>query len=96
MMHGGYIWVGKVRRVRAAPSTSCCPPGKEAANFSLPPVSDDDRPLVLVLDDDPSALQLVQDYLGPENYQVCCHFDSGAKRCKSPMNFNRQSSSPTL
>jgi CheY-like chemotaxis protein len=39
-------------------------------DVQLPEIREDGRPVILVIDDDPAALQLVEDYLGRDAYQM--------------------------
>ena len=70
-LHHGYIWVeselgqGSTFHV-LLPSRD----DKVTTQVTEVVVEDDERPIVLVVDDDPAALQLVRDYLGEETYQV--------------------------
>jgi signal transduction histidine kinase/DNA-binding response OmpR family regulator len=67
-MHDGYIWVesdlgkGSIFTVLL--------PGTPVTGLAIGDQSSPNLPLILVVDDDPAAIQLVQDYLSPEEYQV--------------------------
>jgi signal transduction histidine kinase/ActR/RegA family two-component response regulator len=69
-MHGGHIWVesemgeGSVFHI-LLPSHE-----DTTAGFEHPEVIEDKRAIILVLDDDPAALQLIRDYLDEKVYQV--------------------------
>ncbi len=70
-LHGGDIWVDSEENVGSTfyvllPSQAEPP---EIQADTLPNV-EGDKPVVLVVDDDPAALQLVNDYLGEESYQI--------------------------
>jgi PleD family two-component response regulator len=70
-MHGGYLWVnselGKGSTFTVLLPAQLAP---ETTTLELPIIIPDSRPLVLVLDDDPTGLQLVRDYLNDAQYQV--------------------------
>ena len=70
VMHGGHMWVESVPDEGSTFSVilPCILPEMPAAE----PVIDDgeERPLVLVIDEDDGALQLVQDYLSEDAYHV--------------------------
>jgi signal transduction histidine kinase len=70
-LHGGYIWVDSALGsgstfVVLLPAL----PFNLEDDFNLPPIARDGRPLVLTIDDDPAALQLLRDYLDETAYQV--------------------------
>lgn len=70
-MHNGYLWVesalgaGSVFYILLPTAASM-----HLADVDIPQIEDDGRPIVLVVDDDPAALQLVRDYLGARAYNV--------------------------
>ncbi|MBZ0284497.1 MAG: response regulator [Anaerolineae bacterium] len=69
-MHQGYIWVESTVD-KGSSFTVLLPLEAETEKLSIQePAPDPERPLVLIIDDDPSALQLVQDYLSLYAYQV--------------------------
>ncbi len=69
-MHHGYIWI-ESEVEKGSTFTVLLPfmPPNEYRS-TIPEMSDPERPLILVVDDDPTALQLVQDYLSQDRYQV--------------------------
>jgi len=69
-MHQGYIWV-ESEVDKGSTFTVILPLETEPQAAPVQePALDPERPLVLIVDDDPSALQLVQDYLSLYAYQV--------------------------
>jgi signal transduction histidine kinase/CheY-like chemotaxis protein len=69
-LHHGHIWV-ESEPSKGSVFTILLPfaPPPEY-DVSVPEQADPERPLILVVDDDPLALQLVQDYLSQDRYQV--------------------------
>jgi signal transduction histidine kinase/CheY-like chemotaxis protein len=69
-LHGGYLWV-ESELGQGSTFNVLLPFEQETVNLIERPIEiDPERPLVLVVDDDPGALQLVQDYLSDGVYQV--------------------------
>lgn len=70
-MHGGFLWV---RSALGRGSTFTvllpCVSLKDEEELVSPSVQEKDGPLVLIVDDDPAALQLVQDFLSDDTYNI--------------------------
>jgi CheY-like chemotaxis protein len=69
-LHNGFIWVES--EIGAGSTFHILLPSleKTTITFEYPQVVDDQRALILVLDDDAAALQLIKDYLDEKVYQV--------------------------
>ncbi len=68
-MHQGYIWVESASN-QGSTFIILLPVAAAPPAPAVPVTTDPDRPTVLVVDDDPAVLQLVQDYLSDDIYQV--------------------------
>lgn len=70
-LHNGYLWV-ESEEDKGSTFTVLLPSTTLTAqtDLDMPHIKDDGRPVVLMIDDDPTALQLVEDYLGKDTYQV--------------------------
>ncbi|MEO8607075.1 MAG: GAF domain-containing protein [Chloroflexota bacterium] len=69
-LHHGHIWVQS--EPGKGSTFNVILPFEPPPDFEtmIPEQSDPERPLILVVDDDPLALQLVQDYLSQDRYQI--------------------------
>jgi signal transduction histidine kinase/putative methionine-R-sulfoxide reductase with GAF domain len=70
-MHGGHLWVRSALN-RGSTFTVLLPaiPSESSTGFISPRLETKDGPLVLIVDDDPAALQLVQDFLSDDPYNI--------------------------
>jgi signal transduction histidine kinase/CheY-like chemotaxis protein len=69
-LHHGYLWL-ESEPAKGSTFTVLLPFAQPADNpVDDVVIADPDLPIVMVIDDDPSALQLVQDYLSEYAYQV--------------------------
>ncbi len=67
-LHQGFIWVES--ELGKGSTFTIALPVIRHETFALPEENNPDQPLVLILDDDSNALQLIQDYLSEDSYQV--------------------------
>jgi signal transduction histidine kinase/CheY-like chemotaxis protein len=68
-MHDGFVWVESAFGA-GSKFTVLLPSLTVQTQFATPEIVRDKRPLVLVLDDDQTALQLLRDYLKDTDYQI--------------------------
>jgi signal transduction histidine kinase/CheY-like chemotaxis protein/signal transduction protein with GAF and PtsI domain len=70
-MHNGHIWVeSETGKGSAFHILLPVEPKPQRSTVEIPLLTRDDRPVILVVDDDPASLQLVADYLGEHTFQV--------------------------
>lgn len=70
-MHNGHLWVeSEVGRGSSFHILLPVEPKPQRATVEIPMLPRDDRPVILVVDDDSASLQLVADYLPENHFQV--------------------------
>jgi len=84
-LHGGRIWVESEGEGKGSTFTFVIPTKAEERESEIPiepeeplpslPDVDDSRPLVLVVEDDHQASELISQYLSEADYAVACAFD---------------------